>query len=78
MQTLWIRAGAGKQKRDITLLHTLAHAYGPEFFSTLPAAHHLTGSDYLSKVGTKPAALKAHPEQYLIGFGSSKKFFKNL
>ena len=61
METLCIRAGTGKQKRGIAL-HNLAHAYDPKFCSTLPAAHDLVGSDYLSKVGGgKPAVLKAHP-----------------
>ena len=37
--------------------------------SVLPAVHHLTGSDYTSKVGTKSAALKANPEHFLSEFG---------
>ena len=38
----------------------------------LPALHTLTGCDYTSKVGTKPAAVDAKPEKYLkyIGIAS--------
>ena len=38
----------------------------------LPAVHTLTGCDYTSKVGTKQAALKANPIDYLEGFGCSQ------
>ena len=35
----------------------------------LPALHTLTGCDYTSKVGTKPAAVDAKPGKYLKYFG---------
>ena len=40
----------------------------------LPAVHSLTGCDYTSKFGTKLAALKVHPENYLKEFGTKINF----
>lgn len=74
LQTLWIRAGSGKTTRNISL-HFVADELGFELCSVLPALHHLTGADYTSKVGTKLSALRISPENYLIGFGSSKFLF---
>lgn len=53
-------------------MHSLAMHYGELLCSTLPALHHLTGSYYTSKVGTKTSALQADPEKYLIDFGRGK------
>ena len=40
--------------------------------STLIKVHILTGSDYLSTIGTKLAALRLKPLTYLSGFGESQ------
>ena len=64
---LWVTCGVGKSTRFL-LIHTMVAQYG-SFFYVLPAVNRLTGSDYTSKVGTEPAALKANPQ--LFGFGHS-------
>ena len=71
---LWVRAGTGKFLRNLAL-HELATLHGTQLCSVLLAVHHLTGADYTSKVGTKLAALEVTPENYLIGFGSSKMIY---
>ena len=38
-------------------------------WAVLPAIHNLTGSDTCSKIGTKKAAIKANPTDYLKEFG---------
>ncbi|KAJ8668266.1 hypothetical protein QAD02_009929 [Eretmocerus hayati] len=67
LNTLWIRAGNAKTVRDIPI-HLLAAHYGEEFCSVLPAIHHLTGSDYTSKIGTKTKALQGNPVHFLLRF----------
>ena len=51
-------------------IHRLADRLG-DLCKVLPAVHHLTGSDYTGKFGSKYAALKANPERYLSEFGQS-------
>ena len=53
-------------------IHSLASDKGPDLCKVLPAVHSLTGCDYTSKVGTKQAAFKANPVNYLRGFGCSQ------
>ncbi|OXU22397.1 hypothetical protein TSAR_010977, partial [Trichomalopsis sarcophagae] len=80
LQALWFQAGSSNTIRDIPI-HTLACVHGEKLCSVLPAVHHLTGSDYTSKVGTKSSALQGDPEKYLLGFGqddSEKNFEKYL
>ena len=72
--TLWVRAGVGKTSRNIPL-HEITGHYGISFCSILPALHHLTGTDYLSKVGTKLPALESSPEMYLSNFGEGNFFY---
>ena len=60
----------GKKTRNIPL-HTIAQELGPYQSKTLLKAYVLTGCDYTSKVGTKYAAVKVHPERYLDNFGTS-------
>ena len=66
---LWITAGVGDTSRYIPV-HTLAAELGETLCQILPAIHTLTGCDYTSKFGTKAAALKANPEQFLKDFGN--------
>ena len=68
---LWLKAGSKDSTRYISI-HSLASEKGPELCKVLPAVHTLTGCDYMSKVGTKLAALKANLVDYLPGFGRSK------
>ena len=39
------------------------------FIKCLPAMHHLTGSDYTSKLGTKHKVMNIDPSKYLTYFG---------
>ena len=69
LNELWVKAGVGDSTR-FTPIHVLAERIGKDLCQLLPAVHYLTGCDYISKVGTKHAALKAHPETYLKQLGS--------
>ena len=68
LQGLWVKAGVGESTRFIPV-HTLATRIVSDLCEVLPAVHTLTGCDYISKVGTKQAALKANPENYSKDFG---------
>jgi len=70
LQELWVRAGRGDTARFIPL-HILHARVGHRMCTILPATHSLTGCDITSKIGTKKAALKAKPEIYLQGFGTT-------
>ena len=70
LKELWVRAGSMDTIRYIPV-HILAEKSTPGLCAVLPALHTLTGCDATSKFGTKPAALRANPIQYLKGFGSS-------
>lgn len=67
LSELWFKAGNDKTTRYIPL-HRIAESIG-NLCDVLPALHILTGSDCTSKFGTKPAALKAKPQEYLLDFG---------
>ena len=67
VKQLWLRGGVGSTTRYIPL-HILARKLGAATCKVLLAVHILTGCDITSKVGTKAAALKAHPLKYLSGF----------
>lgn len=66
-----MRIGVGSTTRDLPV-HKLANLLGPRKCQSIIAAHHLTGSDYTSKLGTKPSAIRAEPDKYLLDFGRSK------
>jgi hypothetical protein len=68
LHELWIRAGVGDTTRYIPI-HTMAQNIGVDTCKILPALHSITGSDTTSKFGTKAAALKANPVQFLQDFG---------
>ena len=59
-------------KKDVAKMylpmHSMALALGSTLCKTLPAVHHLTGSDYTSKVGSKCKGVNGNPENYLITF----------
>lgn len=62
--------GAGAKKRTVPI-HVVVSQLSSELCQVLPAMHHLTGSDYTSKVGRgKNQELKAKPDQYLLNFAS--------
>lgn len=67
---LWMKAGVRDSTRHIPI-HLLASRIGLDLCKVLPAVHTLTGCDYTSKVGTKPAAIKANP-LVLEHFGISR------
>ena len=64
---MWIRVGAAAKKRFLPL-HIVAKQIGVQLCLSLPAVHHLTGSDYTSKIGTKDSALQISPEKFLTSF----------
>lgn len=68
LRELWVKTGVGDSTRFIPI-HTLFTSVGKDLCKVLPAVHTLTGCDYTSKVGTKNAALKAEPTEYLVDFG---------
>ena len=55
---MWVQVGRGNTTRNIPL-HKLAMLHGKDLCSVLPALHHLSGSVYTSKVGTKLSECKA-------------------
>lgn len=68
-----MRAGARQKIRNVPI-HTLVVKLNPEICETLVAAHHLTGADYTSKVGTKKSAIAAEPSDYLLDFGRGNHY----
>ena len=71
LKEVWITAGTGASSRFIPI-HMLAKSIGETLCSLLPAVHVLTGCDYTSKFGTKMAAIKASPQNYLMDFGNTE------
>ena len=69
LKELWVCAGVGDTTRYVPL-HTLHDHLGRRLCAILPAVHSLTGCNITSKVGTKKAALKAEPEEFLKNFGT--------
>lgn len=69
-----MRVGTVSTIRNLPI-HKLAVNIGLGKCQTIVAAHHLTGSDYASKMGTKLSSQNAKPEEYLMDFGRSKLFF---
>ena len=69
LEELWMRGGVGNTARFIPV-HTLAINIGQPLCKVLLAVHMLTGCDSTSKFGTKAAALKAKPAEFLVDFGS--------
>ena len=65
---MWLHAGSGEKIRNIPI-HLIALNAGQSICQSIVAAHHLSGSDYTSEVGTKHSAMKADPSEYLLEFG---------
>ena len=64
LKEIWL-----KTKSRIISVHKLADSLGSAFCSVLLAMHIGTGCGYISKVGTKQAAMKVNAVHYLNGFG---------
>lgn len=45
---------------------------GPSLCQSIVATHHLSGSDYTSKIGPKTAAIRADRSKFLLEFGRGK------
>ncbi|NQY43710.1 MAG: hypothetical protein HRT87_10240 [Legionellales bacterium] len=69
---MWIMYGTGTNTRFLPM-HTMYVKIGSTMSSVVIKAHILTGSDGTSKVGTKAAALKAKPDEYLMEFGEAEE-----
>ena len=68
MKEIWQQYGTG-EKRHMLPLHQAVSNLGAPLAKTVIKAHILTGDDYMSKVGTKHAAMASDPVQYLTNFG---------
>ncbi|XP_031784055.1 uncharacterized protein LOC107981544 [Nasonia vitripennis] len=80
LKELWIRVGAAAKKRFLPVHIVAKHEQtGIQLCSTLLAVHHLTGSDYTSKIGTKYSALRSSPKKFLrsVAQGISKLEIEN-
>ena len=67
---IWLSFGIGENERMIPM-HEVSKRIGPAKSLTMIKAHIITGGDIHSKVGTKHAAVKTHPEKYLSSFGET-------
>ena len=54
------------------LIHQIVQAIGVPFSKIVVRAYILSGCDYVSKFGTKKAALSFAPLEYLDAFGESE------
>ena len=70
LEELWMTVGSGEKKTHLPM-HRLAEKMGPQLCKAVLKAHIGTGCDYLSKIGTKKAALLAKPQFTLTSFGES-------
>ena len=68
LKEIWQQYGTG-EKRCMLPLHQAVSNLGAPLAKTMIKAHILTGDDYMSKVGTKHAAMASDPVQYLTNFG---------
>ena len=67
---IWLNFGIGEYERMIPM-HEVSITMGPSKSLAMIKAHIITGGDIHSKVGTKHAAVKSNPEQYLSNFGEN-------
>ena len=70
LQNLFLQLGRG-EKRRLLPVHIMFERFGKDFCQEILSAHLATGSDHLSKVGSKRCALTADPEKSLRRFGKS-------
>ena len=71
LKELWVEFGHSEKRRKIPI-HILHERLGNELSRVLFKAHCITGNDVVSKIGTKHAALKCHPERYLSRFAETE------
>ena len=71
LEELWLQYGTGESRRMIPL-HLWFVELGVDWCKVLIKVHVLTGNDFLSTIGTKLAAVKLNPIQYLSGFGENE------
>ena len=68
---LWQWYGGGSTMR-YRPLHDIARKIGAPMAKCIVKLHNLTGNDAISKIGTKKAALKFDPLEYLAGFAEGE------
>ena len=70
LQNLFLQLGKGEKRRMLPV-HIMFERLGKDFCQEILSAHLATGSDHLSKVGSKRCALTADPEKSLCNFGKT-------
>ena len=70
LQELWVQFGTGDRRRMIPL-HIISQKLGRTLCLSFLKAHVLTGDDYMSRIGTKHAALASNPSQLLANFAET-------
>ena len=70
LQNLFLQLGKGEKRRMLPV-HIMFERFGKDFCQEILSAHLATGSDHLSKVGSKRCALTADPEKSLCNFGKT-------
>ena len=68
---LWQWYGGGSTMR-YRPLHDIARKIGAPMAKCIVKLHNLTSNDAISKIGTKKAALKFDPLEYLAGFAEGE------
>ena len=71
LKELWIQYGTGDHRRMIPV-HEAYTVFGQILSKAIMKAYIITGNDYISKMGTKKAALSFSPEVYLANFGDGE------
>ena len=70
LQNLFLQLGKDKKRRMLPV-HIMFERFGKDFCQEILCAHLATGSDHLSKVGSKRCALTADLEKSLRSFGKT-------
>ena len=71
LEELWLQYGNWETKRMIPI-HQIVQAIGVPFSKIVVRAHILSGCDYVSKFGSKKAALSFAPLEYLNAFSHNE------
>ena len=71
LKELWIQYGTGDHRR-MTPVHEAYSVSGPVLSKIIMKSYVITGNDYLSKIGTKHAALSCNPELFLLNLGDTE------
>lgn len=72
LEELYCLYGTGENRRYLPL-HKMQFALGDAMSHVIVKAQVLSGDDYLSKIGTKHAAIMSEPVKYLSGFADSEE-----